>query len=419
MPVERVILLIGLGLCLIASGFLSGSETAVVAIPRERLARLEGRRGGALLALASHPERTIGTILVANNFVNILAAALATILAVDLLGERWGTVVATFGLTAVVLVVGEITPKTLASRFPERYGLAVAPALWRASRFLNPVSRVFRSISNFILKLVGADVDDDRSVTEDDVKALALLGEQAGEIEQEERQLIEALFSATDRLIRDVMTPRVDVVSLHLPLDEPAIRRAVAETGHSRFPVLETRGDVDRLAGVLYVKDLLRTNTPLTAERTHRLLREPFFVPETAPLMAVLHEFRTRRIGIAVVLDEHGGIEGIVTAKDLVSELVGHVHDEYDPGAPAAAATGDGEWTADGSMTVDDLADTIGVELPEGPFTTTAGMFLFLFGDIPAEGDTVEVGRVRMTVADMDRRRIGRVRVSVQPPDSD
>ncbi len=412
MTAERLVILVTLVLCLVASGFLSGSETAVVAIPRERLARLEGRRGNALLALASHPERTIGTILVANNFVNILAAALATILAVDLLGEQWGTIVATFGLTAIVLVVGEITPKTLASRYPERYGLAVAPTLWRASRVIDPVARIFRAVSGLILRLVGADVDAERAVTEEDVKALAVLGEQAGEIEQEERELIEALFTATDRLVRDVMTPRVDIVSLHLPLDEAAVRSVVASTGHSRYPVLTSEGEVDQLAGVLYVKDLLRS-PELTPERIERLLRDPYFVPETAPLMAVLHDFRTRRIGIAVVLDEHGGIEGIITAKDLVSELVGDFHDEFDPGVPAAAVTGEGLWIADGSMPVSELAETIGAVLPDGPYTTVGGLFLAAFGDIPHEGDAVDLGSVHLVVETMDRRRIGRVRVTL------
>ncbi len=405
-----------LALCLIASGFLSGSETAVTALPRERVMRLEGHRGERLARLATHPERTIGTILIANNFVNILAASIATILAVDLTDETIGPVVATFVLTGVVLVVGEITPKTLASRYPEEYGLAVATGLTAISTVLNPISRVFRWISNRLLLLVGVSDDPDRSVTEEDVKALAALGEQAGEIDQAEREIIEALFAATDRLVREVMTPRVDIETIDLPIDEAKIRAAVSNTAHSRYPVVAPGKGLDELVGILYVKDLLRMSVTITPESTARLIREPLYVPESAPLMTVLHEFRDRKVGFAMVLDEHGGVEGMITSKDLIAELIGEFQDEYDPGVPKADPTGTGTWTADGSMTVEELGVEIDRPLPDGPYTTVGGLVLYLRGDIPAEGDIVDVDGVRLRVATMDRNRIGQVSVSVLPP---
>lgn len=407
---------IALAVCLLASGFLSGSETAVTAIPRERVMRLDGHRGERLARLVAHPERTIGTILIANNFVNILAASIATILAVDLLDETIGPVVATFVLTAIVLVVGEITPKTLASRNPVQYGLAVANPLTLIATILDPISRVFRAISNGLLRLVGVSDDHDRSVTEEDVKALAALGEQSGEIEQAEREIIEALFAATDRLVREVMTPRVDIETIDLPIDEAKIRQAVSATAHSRYPVVAPGKGLDELIGILYVKDLLRMATPITTDSAARLVREPLFVPESAPLMTVLHEFRDRKVGFAMVLDEHGGVEGMITAKDLIAELIGDFQDEYDPGVPKAARTGATTWTADGSMTVEELSSEIDYPLPDGPYTTVGGLVMFLRGDIPAEGDVVEVDAVRMRVTSMDRNRIGRIAVSVLPP---
>lgn len=404
-----------LALCLIASGFLSGSETAVTAIPRERVMRLEGHRGERLARLATHPERTIGTILIANNFVNILAASIATILAVDLTDETIGPVIATFLLTAVVLVVGEITPKTLASRYPEEYGLAVATGLTAIATVLNPISRIFRFVSNRLLRMFGVSDDPDRSVTEEDVKALTALGEQAGEIDQAEREIIEALFAATDRRVREVMTPRVDIETIDLPIDEAKIRAAVSGTAHSRYPVVAPGRGLDELVGILYVKDLLRMPGAITPEAAARLIREPLYVPESAPLMTVLHEFRDRRIGYAMVLDEHGGVEGMITAKDLIAELIGDFQDEYDPGVPKAAPTGTGTWTADGSMTVEELSTEIDYPLPEGPYTTVGGLVMYLRGDIPTEGDIVDIDRVRLRVAIMDRNRIGRVSVSILP----
>lgn len=370
-----------------------------------------GPRGARLAALVADPERTIGTILVANNFVNILATAIATVLAVDLINESVGPIVATFGMTAIVLVAGEITPKTLASRYPERYGLAVAPILHVVTQVLEPVAVVFRSMSGLVLKLFGVDQPAERSVTEADVRALALLGEEGGSIEQVEREIIESLFSSADRPIRDVMTPRVDIVTIEEPVTMTQVRDAISTTGHSRYPVVSEDGGLDDLIGVLSAKDLLRLDTDKHPERIGRMIRQPHFVPESAPVLRVLGEIRDKRIGFAMVLDEHGGIDGIVTIKDLVAELVGEIQDEFDPGIPAPAPIGDGVWLASGSIPVEELADSIDIELPEGPYTTVGGLFLFVHGDIPDEGAVAEVENARLTVMSMDRLRISQLRV--------
>lgn len=410
---NQVGLLVVLLLCFVASGFFSGSETAVVAIPRERMPALaqSGARGARLAALVADPERTIGTILVANNFVNILATAIATVLAVELINESVGPIVATFGMTAIVLVAGEITPKTLASRYPERYGMAVAPILHFVTRALEPVAVVFRSMSGLVLRVLGIDSPAERSVTEADVRALALLGEEGGSIEQVEREIIESLFASADRPIRDIMTPRVDIVSIEEPVTMARVRDAISMTGHSRYPVVSEGGGLDDLVGVLSAKDLLRVNTDAHPERIGRMIRQPHYVPESAPVLRVLGEIRDKRLGFAMVLDEHGGIEGIITVKDLVAELVGDIQDEFDPGIPAAAPIGDGVWLASGSIPVEELAETTSVELPAGPYTTVGGLFLFEHGDIPEEGAVVELEGALLTVMSMDRLRISQLRV--------
>lgn len=414
MDATQIALLAVLAILFVVSGFLSGSETAIVAIPRERVDRLSrgARRGERLAALVSDIEATISTVLVANNFVNILATALATVLFTRLLGEPAGPVVATFGVTAVVLVVGEITPKTLAARFPERFGLVVATPLFWLRRVLSPITAVFTGISRLALMLFRAPRAES-SITEDDVRALAWLGAQSGSIEEHEREFIDAMFAAGDRPVRDVMTPRVDVVVLDVPLDELRIRQAVAETGHSRYPVLEAGGSLDEMLGILYVKDLLRLAGPIGDDRIRRLLRQPPIIPESVPVLAALSELRHRKAGFAMVADEHGGIEGLVTIKDLVSELVGELQDEYDPQIPAAVRTSERTWVADGRMTVEELEAAIGITLPGGPYSSIAGLFLTRAGEIPREGDTVEVESVFMTVTAMEKLRIARIRVEV------
>ncbi len=406
----QIAFLVILSVCIVASGFFSGSETALIGMPRERVHQLTAdRRGRALQDLLAHPERMLSTLLLANNFVNILGASVATSLFIDLLGEQWGPWAATAGVTAVILVIGEITPKSLATRYTEQFALRVAPAIWRISKILHPISRVFQSAARVLFRLFG--LDPDRAVpgiTEEDIRAMAVLGEREGEIESAEREIIHALFHLADRPVREVMTPRVDIVTLPWPPKLEEVRRAVGASGHSRFPVID--GELDELRGVLYVKDLLGLERPEDTD-PRKLLREPRYVPETKPVLELLQEMRLRKFAFAVVLDEHGGVEGVVTVKDLVAELVGEMHDEFDPGAPAIVRIGPKQWVADGRLPLEELADAVEHELPSGAFTTVGGLYLHISGAIPEVGDSVAVDGLQMTVMEMDRRRIDRLRV--------
>ncbi|MDH3259873.1 MAG: hemolysin family protein [Acidimicrobiia bacterium] len=414
MTTLHIVLLIIFALCILSSGFLSGSETAIVAVPRERAHQLaqRGKRGQRLELLLADLEGTIGTLLLANNFVNILAASVATTLAIDLVGESWGPWLSTVAVTAIILVVGEITPKTLAARRPDQYALTVAGALWRLTKALQPVARLFVALSRAILRVLGVHAAHASTlVTEEDIRSMAILGEEAGEIEEAEREIIDSLFSLADRPVRDVMTPRVDVVALEHPVTPEQVRLAVANTGHSRYPVIAPDADLDQMLGVLYFKDLYRVQDPYGSEQIRRLLREPLYVPESTPVLTALHQMRLRRAGFAAILDEHGGVEGILTIKDLVSELVGELQDEYDPGTPVTVAVESNVWITDGRIPVEELAETLGTEFPVGPYATAGGMFLSIAGDIPTEGDSAEVAGYRMTVLEMDRRRIDRLRI--------
>ena len=295
---------VGIALCIVASGFFSGSETALLALPRERgpqLAR-EGRRGERVVLLVQDLEQTLAMLLVANNFVNILAASLTTILAVDFLstlgsrrlGEVWGPWLATGVLTAVILVVGEITPKTIAARHPEKYAWRVAPVLWVVSSGLGPIARIFSAVSTGLLRLLGVRSDRLSPATEEDIRALAVLSAEAGEIDVAEREIIEKLFELADRPVREVMTPRLEVISLEAPVDFQQIRREVARTGHSRYPVVEAGGDLDALVGILYVKDWLRYQDPTVDETVApgKLIRNPLVVPESYPILSTVMVMR-------------------------------------------------------------------------------------------------------------------------------
>ncbi len=412
MTTLQIVYLTILGLCILGSGFFSGSETALVAVPRERVAQLIGtdKRATRLAALTTDPDRMLSTLLVGNNFVNILGASVATVLFIDLLGEDWGPWVATASVTSVILLIGEITPKNLATRFPERFSLFVAPAIWNLSRVLQPVTRFFLMLSRGLFRMMGIDPKTGPSpVTEDDIRAMAVLGEREGDIEAAERDIIHSVFMLTDRQVREVMTPRSDIVSLEVPVTIDDVRSAVAANGHSRFPIIGN--DLDEVIGILHVKDLLRMPAEPLAADIRRVLREPAYVPETKPLLELLQEMRIRRRAFALVLDEHGGIEGLITIKDIVSELVGELQDEFDPTVPTLVATGPNQWITDGRIPVDDLSQEVGVRLPDGPYTTVAGLILDLAACVPDEGAVVDTDGIRLIVTRMDRNRIDRVRI--------
>lgn len=403
-----------LAVCIVASGFFSGSETAIIGIQRERVHQLAARdrRGRKLEALLADPDRTLSTLLIANNFVNILAASVATALFIDLAGESWGPWIVTFLLTGIILIFGEIGPKTLAHRHPEGFSLFVAGPISRLSRILQPFSTAFTFINRGLFRLFRVKLNSGMAaVTEDDIRALAALSESSGEIEAAEREIIDALFSLADRAIREVMTPRVDMVSLTTPLNQRTVQEAVTSTGHSRFPVVAKTQD--EILGILAVKDLLRLPPDASSADIARLLRPPTYIPESRPVLAVLQEMRRSRFGFGIVVDEHGGVEGIATTKDVISELVGSLQDEYDPTAPSIVPAGAERWVVDGRTDVDELESEIGRELPRGDYSTVAGLFMDEAGRIPDEGDRIDVAGVAMTVLLMDRRRIARVRVDV------
>lgn len=410
MSTETIVYLAILGVCTLASGFFSGSETALIGISRERVHRLADTdpRGRRLEQLVSQPERMLSTLLVANNTVNVLSASVATILFVSLIGDAWGPWVATGVMTAVLLIFGEITPKTIAARHPEKFSLRVAPVIWNMSIVLAPIARFFSAITRGLLRLLRVDIDGDADgVTEDDIRALAALSQRGGQIEEAEREIIDALFQLADTSVREVMTPRLDIATVPLPVTTDDLRQAVTVTGHSRFPV--TADGLDDLQGIVHVKDLLRHSGD--SADLAPILRPPNYVPETMSVLDTLQEMRARRYGMAVVVDEHGGVEGIVTIKDLVSELVGELHDEYDPGTPTVTQLAEQVWIADGRVDIDDLEAAIDHTIPEGPYSTVGGFIMTTFGKIPDRGDQIVELGYRYTVLSMDRQRVDRIKV--------
>jgi len=246
-----------------------------------------------------------------------------------------------------------------------------------------------------------------------------------GGADAQEQFIIDALDDLRDMVVGEVMTPRVDVVALTIPLTVEAVSKAVRESGHSCFPVCGE--SLDDLIGVLFVNDLFRAGwtvgTPDEGVRSpdpidiSRRLRQPFLVPESRLVLDVLAQMRRQRRAFAVVVDEHGGVEGVITVKDLLGALVGDLPDEFDPDEEPEVIRVDGQrWLVDGRMSIDDLADQLGIELPEGEYVTLGGYLFDAFGHIPEEGETHDAGEWQLRVAEMDKRRIAKVVAKHTPP---
>jgi CBS domain containing-hemolysin-like protein len=244
-------------------------------------------------------------------------------------------------------------------------------------------------------------------------------GERGGEVSEQERIIIEALADLRDMDVREVMTPRVDVVALTIPVHADDIARAVRTSGHSCFPVVH--GDLDDLIGILFVNDIFRTGTtqdgPAAREATgpspleiSRRVRQPYLVPETLGVLEALADMRKHRRAVAIVVDEYGGVAGILTVKDLLEPLVGDLRDEFDTEEEALIVRVDGtRWLVDGQTNIDELRDRLGMDLPDGDYVTLGGLLFERFGHIPAEGEQVRIGDWELRVVEMDKRRVAQV----------
>ncbi|MBI4345023.1 MAG: HlyC/CorC family transporter [Euryarchaeota archaeon] len=319
--------------CLLLSAFFSCAETALISVNRLHIRKREedGVGNAAIVArLLEHPDRLLATILVGNNIVNIGAASIATLLAIDLFGHK-GVGIATGIVTFLVLVFGEITPKAVAFQNAERLSLLLARPVDFLVRILEPVVRLLTRITNLLIRPFGGEVRKiSPFVTQEEIKMMMEVGEREGVIEREEKEMIEGVLDFRGTSVREVMVPRLDMrcIDVHVPLE--IALKIVTKTNHSRTPVYDTT--IDNIVGILYTKDLLRCMEEGGRKKINEIMRPAYHVPDTKRLDELFQEMRRKRVQIAMVVDEDGGTVGLVTMEDLLEEIVGEIADEYETG---------------------------------------------------------------------------------------
>ncbi len=397
-----------LALLLVLSGLFSGVEIAFFSLGEARTRALarEGRpRARSLERLKANPERLLITILIGNNVANVGAASVATYAATEAFGSA-GVGLATGVMTLLVLFFGEVAPKSFAARNAERLALLAAPPITALSRLLLPLVLPIE----WLVRRVLPAAEGVTRVSEWEIQAMAKLGQQAGDIEAHERQLIDRVFTLDRLRAREIMTPRVDILAWEDVCRLGDIADELAEARYSRVPVYGA--SLDDVTGVLYKHEAYRAllagqrDMPLS-----RLAREPFFVPDTITIIELLSQFQARRVHMGLVVDEHGGLDGLVTLEDVLEELVGEIDDETDEPERLIYRVGRHEMVADGAAELREINHFFGTTFPLLEHRSLNGFLLGVLGRVPKAGESVEHGCVQIQVVASTETQVKRARI--------
>ncbi len=400
MMTNQIVLLL---ILLFLSGFFSSAETALFSISQTRarhLAKEKIRSHQLIKRMKDDPHKLLTTILIGNNVVNVAASAIATSLTIQW-SASYAVGVSTGIMTFLILVFGEVIPKSFATRNNILMAkLTIFPIYWLSIIFY-PIILFL----NFIPRITGR-MSKTPSATEEELITFVEVVEEQGEIKEEEREMIHNVFELDDTSASEILTPRADMFAVDA--DAPLNLKAIAESGFTRIPVIE--GDMDHIVGILNIKDIFmhqaKSDKPVDVRA---IMRPPYFVPENKKLDSLLHQFKARKDHIAIVVDEHGGVSGLITMEDALEELVGDIRDETDKEEPHIIARKPKEWLVLGKSDIEEVNEKIGMKIPESKeYDTFSGFILDRIGRIPEEDETFTIDGHKVVVMEMDGNRIKR-----------
>ena len=393
--------------CLGLSGFFSASETAFIALPRARLMHLvrSGRPGADRVShIIQRPERFLATVLLGNNLVNTAAAALATVLALNLITNQGLSVLAaTAGVTTFLLLFGETVPKNIAWRRSEKVAFAVSRPIRLVELTLSPVVTLLQLFSTMTNRALGISASTPQ-IGEEEIRTMIAAGAQTGAVDAGEAALLEKVFRFGDRQIREIMTPRPEIVWIENGDNLERFLEVYSEHTHTRFPVYEE--SMENVLGVLSVKDILSGMEGLKGEASGPVtkdLRPAFFVPETKSVSETFNDMREGGHSVVLTVDEFGGIAGLATLKQMMAVIVGQMGDEGSAPEETVTALGRDAFLMDAGLAISDINEELGLGIPEGDYQTLAGFILDRMGRIPDVGDVLEFGDLRFTIRTMER----------------
>lgn len=403
-----------MGLCLLLSGFFSSSEASLFSLTPLHLHKMREERFpffSSVERLLDAPRRLLITIIVGNEVVNIVLSAVATALFISFFGEK-GEWLAIAALAPVLFLFGEAVPKTFGKTYSMRVSSMVAPLMTLVQALSLPAVWVLERISGFLLgPLRAREAGEGETLMEDEFRSLVDAGHKEGILDTGQRDLIHRVFELADTPVADIMTPRVDMFCLPLSTSPLALRREIVEQGYSRIPLYRT--SPDDIAGILYARDLLGLMAEgRTLASVETLLRKPYFVPEERRADQLLRDFQKRNMHVAVVVDEYGGISGLVTMEDILEALFGDIYDERDTRERPFHRIDERTLMVSGALSIEDFNELTGTSIPSEDFGTVGGYVLHLFGKLPARGDEIRADGLRLLVRKVKGTRILSVRVS-------
>jgi putative hemolysin len=418
---------------IIFNGLFAASEIAVVTIRRSRIKQLvgEGKRNATiLLELRRNPDRFLATIQIGVTLAGAFASAMGGAGAVEIIKPALlqlalplnpaiaeaiaiGTVVAF--ITYVSLIIGELIPKAIALSNPEGVALFLAPFIDRFSRLAGIGVKILTASTDFLLRPFGKKAFTERAyISEEEIKLILEEGGEEGVFEPEEKRLIHSVFEFVDTYVKEVMIPAPQMVTIGINMSAEEVKAIIAEENFSRYPVIGK--DINDIRGILYAKDFFNALSTIgegtvSSVDIRKIIKPPFFVPETMKVSNLLREMQKKRIHMAIVIDEYGSVSGLVTLEDLLEEIVGEIRDEYDIESPVIELS-DGSFLIDASISIADLKEDYSIEIPESPeYETLGGFILTQLQRIPQPGDTVELRDTNLKIVEMVGQRISKVRL--------
>ncbi|STO31009.1 Putative Mg2+ and Co2+ transporter CorB [Fusobacterium necrogenes] len=415
---KNILLLV---ILIMLSGFFSASETALTSFRSIHLEKFENDKNIKKIELLKNwlknPNEMLTGLLVGNNIVNILASSIATVVTINVIGEASSSsvAVATIGMTIIILIFGEITPKIIAKNQAVKIAGIVINIIYYFTWILKPIIKILMMISKFIGRMLGIEIKNEGfMITEEDIISFVNVGEAEGIIEEEEKEMIHSIVGFGETTAKEVMTPRTSMFALEGEKTLDDVWDEIIENGFSRIPVY--KDTIDNIIGVLYVKDVLsiikdgKTDTPIK-----NFVRLGYFVPETKSIIEILQEFRSMKVHIAMVLDEYGGIVGLVTIEDLIEEITGEIRDEFDTEEEELIhKINDNTYEVDGMIDIETLDKELSIKLPESEdYESLGGLIVTELGRVAIIGDIVNIEDVRLEVLEVDKMRVSKVLIEL------
>jgi CBS domain containing-hemolysin-like protein len=421
MSIETVYILLFV-LCVILAAFFASSETAFISLSKYRLQTLlEAKTKGAeqIAKLKEKPEKFLSTVLLGNNFVTVAASALATALAISLIGQESGLIVATIISTVLILIFGEVTPKTAATRHPDKIALAFVGPISFLAWLFTPGVRILSWIASGFMKMFGAGTTYHSSLfNEDEIRTMIDVGHKEGTVGLVQAEMLQAVFDFRDRPVSEVLVPRPEVIAVEKGTALQKFFEIYQTFPMSRFPVFEE--NMDNVVGILSIKDVLMAQARgeiKPADAIDGLVRPAYFAPESKPMGALFNEMRDKNFRMCVVIDEHGGTAGIVSLSRLMEEIVGPVGDELSKVEKDYEPINEYTFQVDGGMRIQDANEELALDLPEDEsYETIAGFIMKRLGQIPKKGQVLRHNNLKLVVTGMRGRRIEEVLITKEKP---